>query len=187
MAKTDSTLLLEGRLNDGFAVAIDLEGGTTVRVCDHDPPASLWARIEAAKKKAESVTFSGCRAEPNGKVDGFAIFPAARIVGLRNWGASVMGAGSMEIAALSAKVDELAAALAGAVNEIGEIQEDLDALEGEEENEGDEKPAGLDVPLAPETAAALRGAMGSAEEDGESGVPVTAEASVGDDEDDDEE
>lgn len=181
---------LAGRVIDGWSYAIDLKGGGTVRLCDHDPPASVWARILAAKEAAyhadrfavaqstvgvlpprlrfdaRYVTFSGARSEANGPVDGFGILDAGEILHVRNFGPAVLGAGSVEakIAELEAKVNADHAILGEVVEQVNEIEAELDAEAGEE---GDEEPA----PASGAEALAAALAAGDPAEDDEVGVP----------------
>lgn len=158
MSKTkDESLNTEGRLHDGWAVFLRLKDGSGVRVCDHDSPASVWARVVDAKKKnLETVEFSGCRAEPNGKVDGWAVLPTHDVVGIQNFGPSLLGAGAVEarIDAVEAGQEDLETLVKALVERVNEIEADLDAGEEAAEDE-----------VSPEDKAAMAAADAAGDED----------------------
>lgn len=153
MSKKDEKPVLdvEGRAHDGFFAAVDVmfvPGQTpqTLRLGDAADMASLWARIEQAKKAAGVVVFSGAREQINtidekgpktvvGKLDGAAILPASAILMIRNWGPSVLGHGVQD--ARVAKLEEDLAALAADVESTADA---LEALEKDLEEAGDEAP-----------------------------------------------
>lgn len=189
MAKDKQTdpAALAGRMVDGWAYAVDLKGGGTVRLCDHDPPEAVWARVLAAKEAAKYVgtttgplgaprphpakiadtyvRFSGARSEANGPVDGFGVVDAGEVLHLRNFGPSVIGAGSVEakILELEQKFAADHALLGEVVDQVNEIEAELDA-EADEGEEAAPPANGADA-----LAAAL--AAGDTEDDGEAWVP----------------
>lgn len=150
----DESLNLEGRLHDGWALALRLKDGSVVRVCDHDSPSSVWARIVGARKAVADaeVEFSGCRAEAGGRIDGWAILPVSDVVGVQNFGPSLLGAGAVEarIEDLESGQENLEALVKAVVDRVNEIEGDLDAGEVEGEEAAPE--------VSPETKAALAAA-----------------------------
>lgn len=144
MSKQDDYQAHEGRLVDGWAYAVRMKDGSTVRVCDQDGPQAVWARIQreklgtesSAKGDGDAIIFSGARSVPNGKIDGFAIYPAKEIVGLALWGPSAMGLDAARLAKLEEGQDEIRAAIAEHMNRIEELENDLDDEDEAAEGEG---------------------------------------------------
>lgn len=139
---------VEGRASDGWYFAVDVVGGATVRLGDHDDLRAVWARVRAAQKEDGDVFFSGCRpaeidAEGKvsiGKLDGAGVRAAKEIVSIRNFGGSATGFAEMRLA----RIEEGLGAVAAAVNEI---EGELDALDEElsarfpgREKEGEDEP-----------------------------------------------
>ena len=151
----------EGRMHDGWSFAVDLVGGGSVRLADHDDLRAVWARIRAAQaeKPPGDVFFSGARAaesivlpdreEPTirvGKLDGAGVLSSSSILMLRGWGSSVTGVSEIRLAAIEE-------GLRAAISEVEEIGGDVEAMDAElhgrvpgwvgvmEEEGSDEPPA----------------------------------------------
>lgn len=138
MSKAEDFLQHDGRLFDGWSMAVGLKDGQVLRLCDPTSPASMWARIQQAKKDGGDVVFNGCRTEANGKVDGWGVVQASDILNLRNFGPSVIGAGSVEARLVAVESDTIKfdAALANVGERLTEVETALDELEDDELPEG---------------------------------------------------
>lgn len=145
-----NTLNIEGRLNDGWAYALQLKSGETIRVCDTREPNALWTSIAHSKTTEKPgvedvIVFSGAREVPNGKVDGMAFISASEIVAPRNWGPSVMGLSGERLA----KLEDIVAKHEDALMEHKALIEELDEAVGDDEDEGQEGPEGATITPIP--------------------------------------
>lgn len=162
-------LNIEGRVHDGWILAVDLKDRGTVRLADFDSPEAVWARVRQARKTpGAEVIFSGCKETPESKLDGWGAFLAEDVQSVRNFGPSVAGAGAVDarVAKLENQVDEVRAALAAHATAIEEIEADMDEDEVPEGGEPGPEGTVTPIPLPTEAASpeALQAMAGASDE-----------------------